>query len=206
MSKVLISLLILAAASAAALCSGLISYSRVRELADRFRLEGSTYFRLLTGIVNAAKWKDLIGRLKQAGSLDDFTSRILRRGNPDPAGDLYAPLDMSVLNSRVRMMELKEGDAVLDAFAVELCGSVRSPEDMPSATLRISIQDITDGSSEAKPVRAKNPQNAPSGKSNCSEFCHVAELGRLPRPTTILEDWTSVARLRSDGLQFCRRG
>ena len=206
MSKVLILFLILAAASAAVLCSGSISRSPIRELANRLRLKGFACFRELTRIVDGAKSNDLIGRLRQAGSFGEFTSRILGRANSDPAQDLYAPLDMSVLNSRVRMIELKEGAAVIDAFAVEICGSVRSPEDTPSATLRISIKDITDGSAEAKPVRAKNPQNAPSGESDCPEFCHVAELGRLPRPTTILEDWTSVARLRSDGQQFCRRG
>ena len=113
---------------------------------------------------------------------------------------------MRILNCRVRMIELKEGDTVIDAFALEICGAIYAPEDIRSATLRISIQDITDGSIEAKEVRARNPQGAASGKSNGSEFCYVGELGRLPRQTTTLEGWTCVARLRSDGQEFCRRG
>ena len=206
MSKVLISLSILVVASTAAIALGLISRSGIAESVNRLKLRGSTCFRALTRIVNSAKSKDLIGKLKQACSFGDFRSRILHDVDPDPAEDLYAPLDMSILNCRVRMIELKEGDAVIDAFAVEICGSVSAPEDMLKATLRISILDITDGSDEAKPVRARNPQAAPSGKSNGSEFCYVAELGRLPRPTTILEDWTCVGRLRSDEQEFSRRG
>ena len=206
MSKVLISLLILVVASAAAVSSGLISRSGISGLVNRLKLKGSMCFWVLTRLVNGAKLKDLIGQLKQAGSSGDFTSRILRDAKPDSAQDPYAPLDMRILNCRVRMIELKEGDTVIDAFALEICGAIHAPEDIRSATLRISIQDITDGSIDAKEVRARNPQGAASGKSNGSEFCYVGELGRLPRQTTTLEGWTCVARLRSDGHEFCRRG
>ncbi len=202
----MIPLSILAAVSIAAISSGLISRSGIAELVNHLKLKGSIYFSVLTRLANGVKSKDLVGHLRQAGSLGDFTSRMLRDVEPDPGQDLYAPLDMSILNCRVRTVELKEGDTVLDAFAVEICGSINAPEDMRNATLRISILDITDGSAEAKPVRARDPQGASSGASNGSEFCYVAELGRLPRQTTTLGDWTSVARLRSDGQEFCRRG
>ncbi len=129
-----------------------------------------------------------------------------RDAEPNTVQDLYAPLDMSMLNCRIRTVELKEGNTVVDAFAVEICGTIHAPEDIRRATLGISIQDITDGSAEAKPVRTRDPQGASSGESGNSEFCYVAELGRLPQETTTLEDWTSVARLRCDGQEFCRRG
>lgn len=206
MSAVLISLLILLAASVAAISFGLISRSEIAELARRLKLKGAICFSELTGLANGVKAKRLVGQLNQADSIGDLTSRILRDGEPDPAQDLYAPLDMNMLNCRIRMVELKEGDTVVDAFDVEICGSIHAPDDMRSATLRISILDITDGSAEAKEVRARDPQGASSGDSDNSEFCYVAELGRLPNRTTTLEDWTSVARLRSDVQEFCRRG
>ena len=207
MSKVLISLSILLVAPAtAAISSGLISRSGIRALVNRLKLKGSICLSVLARLANGVKSKDLVGQLRQAGSFGDFTSRILRDAKPDPGQNLYAPLDMSILNCRVRIIELNDGNAVIDAFAVEICGTIRAPEDMRNATLRISILDITDGSAEAKAVRARNPQGAPSGKSNGSEFCYVAELGRLPRQTTTLDDWTCVARLHSDGQEFCRRG
>ena len=77
MSKVLISLLILVAASTAAVSSGLISRSGISELVNRLKLKGSICFWALTRLVNGAKLKDLIGQLKQAGSSGDFTSRII---------------------------------------------------------------------------------------------------------------------------------
>ena len=206
MSKVLILLSILLLASTAVILSGLISCSGIRVLVNRLKLKGSTCLSVLARLANGVKSKDLVGQLKQAGSFGDFTSQILRDAKPDPDQNLYAPLDMSILNCRVRMIEQKEGNTVIDAFAVEICGLIHAPDDMRSATLRISILDITDGSSEAKAVRARNPQGAPSGESNSSEFCYAAELGRLPRQTTTLDDWTCVARLCSDGQEFCRRG
>ena len=189
----------------AAVSSGLISRSGIAELVNHLKLRGSICFSALARLANGVKSKDLAGQLGQTGSFGDFTSRMLRDAEPDPGRDLYAPLDMSMLNCRVRMVELKEGDTVLDAFAVEICGSIHAPEDIRNATLRISILDITDGSADAKPVRARYPQGVSSGESNGLEFCYMAELGRLPRQTTTLEDWTCVARLRTDGQQFCRR-
>ncbi len=206
MSKVLISLLILVVASTAAISSGLISRSGISELVNRLKLKGSICFWVLTRLVNGAKSKDMAGQLRQGGSLGDSASGMLRDAELDGGQDPCAPLDMRILNCRVRMIELKEGDTVIDAFAVEICGSIHAPEDIHSATLRISIQDITDGSIEAKEVRAAGPHGASSGESSNSEFCYVGELGRLPRQTTTLEGWTCVARLRSDGQEFCRRG
>jgi len=190
----------------AAISCGLISRSGIAELVNHLKLKGLICFSVLARLANGAKSKDLVGQLRQAGSFGDFTSRILRDAEPEAGQDLYAPLDMSILNCRVRMVELKEGHTVLDAFAVEICGLIHAPDDIRSATLRISILDITDGSAEAKAVRARNPQGAPSGESNGSEFSYVAELGRLPHQTTTLDDWTCVARLRSDGQEFYRRG
>jgi uncharacterized tellurite resistance protein B-like protein len=46
----------------------------------------------------------------------------------------------------------------------------------------------------------------PRGRADASEFRHVADLGRLPSEVTRLEDWTAVARLRTDGQLFPRRG
>jgi tellurite resistance protein len=112
---------------------------------------------------------------------------------------------MNILNSRVMMTELQEGDSVQDAFAVEICGTIHAPKDMRRATMVISISDVTDGE-DAEPVLVGNSHVASRGRADASEFRHVADLGRLPSEVTRLEDWTAVARLRTDGQLFPRRG
>lgn len=189
-----------------AIYSGLFSRSGMAQLVSRLKVEGSMCLSALARLAGGVKRKNMAGQLRQTGSLGDSTSGMSRNGEPNTVQDLYAPLDMSMLNCRIRTVEMKEGNTVVDAFAVEICGTIHAPEDIRSATLRISILDITDGSAEAKEVRAMDPQGASPGESGNSEFCYVTELGRLPQETTTLEDWTSVARLRSDGQEFCRRG
>ena len=202
-SRVLIPFSILLALLVAAIYSGLTSRSGIAELVGHLKLKGAICLSALARLAGGVTRRNMAGQLRPTGSLGDSASGMSRDAEPNTVQDLYAPLDMSMLNCRIRTVELKEGNTVVDAFAVEICGTIHAPEDIRSATLRISILDITDGSAEAKEVRARDPQVASSGNS---EFCYVAELGRLPHETTTLEDWTSVAQLRSDGQEFCRRG
>lgn len=191
---------ILLAAIVAVIYCGLTSRSGFAGMVRHLKHEEANCLSTLAKLVGGIKSKDMIGQLRRADSLGDFASGMSR--DTEPLQDLYSPLDMNMLNCRVRTVELKEGDVVLDAFVVEICGAIHAPGDIRSATLRISILDITDGSADIKEVRTRDLQS----ESNGSQFCHMAELGRLPNQTTTLEDWTSVARMRSDGPEFCRRG
>jgi uncharacterized tellurite resistance protein B-like protein len=114
----------------------------------------------------------------------------------------YEP-DLSVFNCEVQQTIQQEGESVIDIFSVVICGSIHAPSDKHSAVVRITIQDVTDGSTSARPVqaRAKQWQAADS-----SVFCYNTDLGRLPNSVTVLSDWTSVAKLRLDWLVFARKG
>ncbi|MHC4356852.1 MAG: TerB family tellurite resistance protein [Planctomycetota bacterium] len=206
MGEILITLLILLAASSAAICSGLINSSKLEGVARRFKLRGLAYLSKLAGLAHCVKSKDLVDEFRQADSLADLASRISRDAEPVSGDELYAPIDMSILNCRIRKTELKEGNTVIDTFGVEICGSIHAPIEIPNATLKISILDITDGTDQAKTVQARSPQGALPGESNGSAFYHVAKLGRLPQKTTTLQEWTSVAGLRTDGQEFPRSG
>ena len=154
MVDVLIPLLIvLAALVAGAIYSGLPSVSMLTSLLDR----GLARWSKLRQLAHCVQQKDLVGEFRQADSFADFTSRISRGAEPDPSADLYAPLDMSTLNCRVWMTELREADSAVDAFGVDICGSIHAPDDMRRATLKITILDITDGMDQAKTVQARTP-------------------------------------------------
>ena len=205
MSTVLIPLSILLVACAAAALSGLIDRRTLVELVSHCKREASACLSMLAELARGVKSKDLVGQFKRSDSFDDFISRISHGTEPDPSMDLYAPLDMDILNCRVLTIELKEGNSVCDAFGVEICGSIHAPSDMRRATLRISILDVTDGAS-GEPVLAGSRPGASLGQSNAPEFSYLAELGRLPSEVTKLNDWTVVASLRTDGQVFPRRG
>ncbi len=206
MGEVLTIFLILLAALAAAICSGLINGSKLESKVNQLKLRGLTYWSKLAELAHCAKPRDLGGQFEQADPFGDPASPALRDIEPGSGDELYAPLDMSILNCRIRMTDLKEGNTVIDVFGVEIRGSIHAPTDIGNATLKISISDITDGTDQAKTVLVKRPPGALPGESNASPFCHIAELGRLPQKTTTLEDWTSVARLRTDGQEFPRSG
>ena len=174
-------------------------------------LSGVVDRRTLTGLTNSYRrvtsncFSALKGKFKRSGSVEDFVSHISCGTSAEATTDLYAPLDMNILNSRVQMTELKEGDSVQDAFAVDICGTIHAPNNMRRATMVISISDVTEGEG-AEPVLAGNSQVASQVRADAPEFRHVAELGRLPNEDTRLESWTAVARLRTDGQLFPRQG
>ena len=120
--------------------------------------------------------------------------------------------DLNVLNCKIQETTQKEENSVVDAFSVEICGSIHAPDDLHHTTLKVSIQDVTEGPSGTKPVQARVKQwQAPASSgtgqaADSSVFSYSADLGRLPHKTTILSDWTSVAKLRVDWLIFARKG
>jgi len=109
--------------------------------------------------------------------------------------------DLAVLNCRVQLTKQKKGDRVFNTFTVQIAGSIYAPSGPPGtdATLRISIMDVTDGIPRAPKIRNSPPQAG-------TAFCYNADLGKLPHQITTLSDWTTVAHLNIDGLDFARKG
>jgi len=202
MGVVLIALSVLLFACLAAAIFCLIDRRMFVELAKTCR-------RIAAFCLSAASGLSRIVMRKKSGDEDEKPDYVLSDASQgperEPSPDLYAPMNMDALNCRVLKTEFKEGDAVYDAFAVEVCGTIHAPDDTCRATLNISIQDVSD-QSEAQPVLEGNPNVASRGDTNVPEFKYFAELGRLPNRVTRLEDWTAVARFRADGPVFPRRG
>ncbi len=205
MSIVLITLLALVTGCMAAALSGVVDRRTLTGLVGSCKRMVSHGLSFLAELGHNGIRRNLAGKSKRSGSFDEFVSRISCGAKTKPSADLYAPLNKDVLNCRVLMTELKDGDNVQDAFAVEICGTIHAPNDMRRATLKISILDVT-GDSETKRVLEGTAQAACESCANKPEFRYIAELGRLPGEVTRLEDWTAVAQLRTDGQAFPRRG
>ncbi len=202
MGIVLIALSILLFACLAAAIFCLIDRRMVVELAKTCRRVAALCLSAPTGLSRIVVRKKAGDKESESDYfLYDTSYRAEREASPD----LYAPLNMDALNCRIVKTEFKEGDAVYDAFAVELCGAIHAPNDTCRVTLNISIRDVSDESA-GQPVLEGNPNVASQGDTNVPEFKYVAELGRLPNRVTRLEDWTAVARFRTDKPVFPRRG
>ena len=113
------------------------------------------------------------------------------------------PLDLTVLNCRVRLTKQKQDETILNAFAVEICGSIHATSDMHYTSLRILVTDVTDGIGKSKPVESQVRQ---CQIRDSSTFCYYVDLGKLPRADTTLSDWNTVAQLQPDWLRFPRKG
>jgi tellurite resistance protein len=110
---------------------------------------------------------------------------------------------LTVLNCRVNLSKQQNGDGFYDAFNVEICGSIHARRDVQSATLSISIVDTTDPEPNTNPVQALVKQWQ---KPDSSVFRYNAKLGKLPNQVTTIQEWTSIALLRLDWLEFPRKG
>ena len=117
----------------------------------------------------------------------------------EPSGQV----DLNALNCRIRPTRQEKGKSGFDAFTVEVCGSIHSPSDMHHTILRISITDITDGTSKSKPVHSQVKQWQ---TDDSPLFCYNTDLGKLPSQVTTLSDWTAVAQLNLDWLMFPNKG
>jgi hypothetical protein len=147
----------------------------------------------------------------------DFVSRLMHKvlghfsktrpqEEPDISQEFSPSIDMDTLNCRVRWTKLEEENNVYDAFSLEICGTIKAPNDKCDTALQISILDVTEGIDQAKVVRSRLPQWSSQSGQNPSTFCYRAGLGKLPDQVTILSDWTAVAQIRFDWLLFPRKG
>jgi hypothetical protein len=161
------------------------TWSKLRNLIDHTQL---------TGLISCEKISSLVNRI-QLSLLDVVHPGQSMAGSTQP--------DLTVLNCRAHLTKLQQDDSIRDVFAIEMCGSIRAPSDMHYTTLRVSIEDVTDGPGKAKPVQARAKQWR---MQDSGEFCYSADLGKLPNQVTTLSAWTTVARLDPDWLIFPCKG
>ena len=145
-----------------------------------------------------------------AMSFSDFISHIKNRIWCEPnlvrIQESSEQLDMSILNCRIKLSELKEDENSIDSFNVEVCGSIHAPSKRHCTSLRVSILDVTDGLQQPKPVKANVEKWSDLSGPEPSIFCYKAELGKLPQQVTTLSDWINIAQLRLDWLSLPRKG
>jgi len=107
------------------------------------------------------------------------------------------------LNCRVQLTKQQDKGAVVDAFIVQICGSIRAPSNTHRAVVRVLIADVTDGMAAVRLVHSRveqwQMQDSPA-------FCYETDLGKIPNTAIILSDWMIVARVRLDWLMFPRKG
>ncbi len=148
----------------------------------------------------------LIRQLNLSGLIDRARQKILGQRELDRDLESSPRPDLIILNSRIRLIRVKEGENFFDAFSVEICGAIHAPDDMCRTALKISVSDITDGASKAQVILVRSKRGASATMSDGSVFCYKAELGKLPNRINILSDWTEVAQLRPDLTVLPRRG
>jgi tellurite resistance protein len=148
-----------------------------------------------------------VGNRSILAMLQDWMGRFMptasHKTDPTPITESFEQPDQRVLNCRIQLSSLIEDNCFIDAFTVQIVGTIYAPTDMHQATLQIFITDITDEVHNSEPIhsRVKEWQMKDS-----PVFCYRADLGKLPHKTTILSDWTNVAQLHINWLTFPQRG
>ncbi len=193
-------------------CLVLISRRKLLKLVARSKRRAALTWSTLLRLADRLKSLKLSwpGELKESLSISRFprlVSRsmfsLLRVVDPSQSLAGSAQPDLNVLNCRVQLNKRRKDDSILDVFTVEICGSIRAPSNMHYTTLRASIEDVTNGACEAKPVQARAEQWK---MQDSPAFCYSTDLGKLPNQVTILSNWTMVAQLNLDWLMFPRKG
>jgi tellurite resistance protein len=111
--------------------------------------------------------------------------------------------DLETLNCRVQLTKQKENNCIVDAFSIQIAGTIHAPDQMHHATVQVIIADVIDEAQNTKPVHSRVKQwQTPDSPV----FCYHADLGRLPQQETLLQDWTSVAQLNLNWLIFPHKG
>jgi uncharacterized tellurite resistance protein B-like protein len=119
-----------------------------------------------------------------------------------PAG-FGLPSDLSGLHCRARIGREGRGDVWRSALVVDLAGTIHAPAEGLEIDVRIELSDVTDNTHEPLAVLDR-PKHGPLDPS--AHFFHQADMGRLCRQTTVLQDWTTVAQLSTDWFVLPRRG
>jgi hypothetical protein len=125
------------------------------------------------------------------------------RSNSAIPADFCQPVDLSVLNCRARIGREAQGESWRSVLIVDICGTIRAPDEGYEVGLRISLGDVTDSTSEPLSV-LNRPKQGPLNTS--SYFVFQNEMGRLCHSTMVLEDWMTVAQLSPEWFVLPRGG
>ncbi len=119
-----------------------------------------------------------------------------------PAG-FGQPLDLNAFHCRARIGREGRGDSWRSVLVVDICGTIQAPAEGLEIDVHIELSDVTDHAGEPLSVLDR-PKHGPLNPS--SHFRHQADMGRLCRQTTVLQDWTTAAQLSTDWFVLPRRG
>lgn len=191
MSKLLIPVSIMLAASVALLFPGIVG---------RLRDKALEYWSNLLELVDGTASRSNQQRRPK------IKSQLFRQKLPYRSEESNLPVNMNALNCQIQWTKLEEEKSVYDAFSIEICGTINAPADNCDTTLNISIMDVTDGAVNAKVVQSQLPQWSSQYGPDPSAFSFNVRLGRLPSKVTTVSDWTSIAQIRFDWLMFPRKG
>ena len=176
---------------------------------------GSVLSNVRSAVVGA--WSAVRDRAKGAPALPsdarggnklrDYLERLNRSVAGDAASeapaDLRSNLDLSVLNARVRIGREPDGESWRSFIIIEICGTIQAPEDDVEVDLEVTPGDVTDKGASGLPVLNRPKQGPIDGSSH---FSYCTSMGRLYQRTTVLEDWTAVARISPDWFVLPRQG
>ncbi len=124
-------------------------------------------------------------------------SRAPAQGPVAPAP--YKPVDIAALNCRMRTgRELYEG-AWRSVLLIDICGTIEAPDENCEVGLEIALSDAA----ESQPALVRSQQGvAQEGRP----FTYQTDMGKLCHRQTVLEDWTTVAKICPDLFVLPRQG
>lgn len=128
-------------------------------------------------------------------------SIVSQEENSNLSVDSSTQPNLQILNCQVKLTKQQKDNATSDTFAVEICGSIHTPDTLihTDTTLKISIMDTTSEKPVHSRIKKWQLQNSPV-------FCYYTDLGKLTNEVTTLPNWTPVAQIRLDWLMFPRKG
>jgi len=139
--------------------------------------------------------------------LRDYLERINRAGARDvdceTHADLCSAVDLNALNARVRIGREPDGESWRSFIIIEICGTIQAPEDNVEVDLEVTLGDVTDKAGAVLPVLNRPKQGPIEGSSH---FSYRTAMGRLCHQTTVLEEWTAVARISPEWYVLPRQG
>ncbi len=126
-----------------------------------------------------------------------------RMGSSANGNKTNKPNKSENISCRVRLEKTGKEGLISDVLIVEICGSIQTPADTQSVTLRAELMDVTNEYAQGQPILAR--ANQAQGQDSAT-FYYEADLGKVYQKTITLTGWTTVARIQTNLLLFPRRG
>ncbi|MBN2129484.1 MAG: hypothetical protein JW741_08305, partial [Sedimentisphaerales bacterium] len=135
--------------------------------------------------------------------LDRINRSVARDVDSEAPADFRSDVDPGALNARARIGREPDGESWRSFIIIEICGTIQAPEDNVEVDLEVTLGDVTDKAASALPALNRPKQGPVDGSSH---FSYSTAMGRLCHQTTVLEDWTAVARVSPDWFVLPRQG